>query len=153
YRRAKIGLARQAGLALAALGDVERDDVVAAPDGGDAGAEVDDDAGPLMAEDRRKEPLGVGAGTGEFVGVADAGGFELDQHLARPRPIEANRLDRQRRAGAMRDCSTYVQGLLRRFVIVANAAGACKQPPGVEYSRGSATDRVESGRRIIALRA
>ena len=109
YRRAKIGLARQAGLALAALGDVERDHVIAAPDGGDAGAEVDDDAGALMAEDRGKQALGIGAGAGELVGVADAGGFELDQHLARARPVEANRLDRQRCAGAMRDCSTNVQ--------------------------------------------
>jgi hypothetical protein len=83
--------------------------VVAAPDSGDAGAEVDDDAGAFMAEDRRKQSLWVGAGAREFVGVADTGGLELDQHLAGSRPFEANRLDRQRCAGAMRDCSTYVQ--------------------------------------------
>jgi hypothetical protein len=41
-----------------------------------------------MAEDRREQALGVGAGQGEFVGVADAGGLDLDQNLAGARPFE-----------------------------------------------------------------
>ena len=56
-RGAEIGLARQAGWALPAFRRVERDDVVALLDRGDALADIDDDAGAFMAEDRRKQPF------------------------------------------------------------------------------------------------
>ncbi len=56
--------------------------MVAGLDAGDAGADLEHHAGAFMAEDRREQPLGVGARQGEFVGVADAGGLDLDQHLA-----------------------------------------------------------------------
>jgi hypothetical protein len=48
----------------------------------DAGADIDDHARALMAEDGRENALGIGAGPGEFVGVADAGGLDLDQNFA-----------------------------------------------------------------------
>ena len=60
-RGAKVGLARQARRALPAFGRVKRNDVVAFLHRGDAGADIDDDAGALMAEDRRKQPFRVGA--------------------------------------------------------------------------------------------
>ena len=64
-----------------------------------AGADVDDDARALVAEDRREEALGIGAGERELVGVADAGGLDLDQHLAGLRAFEVDGLDGQRLAG------------------------------------------------------
>jgi hypothetical protein len=49
------------------------------------------DAGALVAEDRREQALGIGAGQLELVGVADAGRHDLDQHLALARPFERHR--------------------------------------------------------------
>jgi hypothetical protein len=49
-------------------------------------AHLQHDARALMAEDRGEQPLGVGARQGEVVGVADAGGLDLDQDLARAGP-------------------------------------------------------------------
>ena len=54
----------------------------------DALADIDDDAGALMAEDGRKQALRIGARQREFVGVADAGRLDLDQHLAGARAVE-----------------------------------------------------------------
>ncbi len=58
---------------------------------GDALADVDHDAGAFMAEDRREQPFGIGAGQRELIGVADAGGLDLDQHFAVVRPLELHR--------------------------------------------------------------
>ena len=65
-----------------------------------AGSDIDDDAGALMAEDRRKQTLGVGARKGELVGVADAGRLDLDQHFAGARAFELDRGHFKRFAGA-----------------------------------------------------
>ena len=67
---------------------------------GHAGADIDDDAGALVAEDRRKQPLRVGARQGELVGVADAGRLDLDQHLAGARAVELDGGHFERLAGA-----------------------------------------------------
>ncbi len=56
-RGAEVGLARQAGRAFAAFRRIERNDVIALLDRGDARADIDDDAGTLMAEDRRETGL------------------------------------------------------------------------------------------------
>ena len=61
-----------------------------------------------MAEDRREQPLGIGAGQREVVGVADAGRLDLDQHLARLSGRRADRLDRQRRCPALRATAARV---------------------------------------------
>jgi len=53
-----------------------------------ARADVDDHDRALMPEDRREKPLGIGAGQGEFVGVADARRLDLDQDFARPRALQ-----------------------------------------------------------------
>ena len=65
---------------------------------GHAGPDIDDDARALVAEDGREEPFGVGAGERELVGVADAGGLDLDQHLAAPGPVEVDLHDLERLA-------------------------------------------------------
>jgi hypothetical protein len=57
--------------------------------------DIDDDAGPLMAEDRRKQPLRIGARQRVGIGVADPGRLDFDQHLARFGAVEPHRLDRQ----------------------------------------------------------
>src|SRR5207249_10462719 len=95
---AQIGLAREAELALAAFGRVERNDMVALPERGDAGADIDHDAGALMAQDGREDAFRVGARERVVVGVADAGGLDLDQHLAELRALEVNGFYGQRLA-------------------------------------------------------
>ncbi len=80
-RRAQVGLPRCAGFALAAFGRVERNDVIALLDRLHAWADIDHHAGAFVAEDHGKQPFGVGAGTGEFVRMADAGG-----RASRPAP-------------------------------------------------------------------
>jgi hypothetical protein len=52
---------------------------------GHALAHLHHDARALMAEDGREQPFRVGARQREVVGVADAGGLDLDQNLARCR--------------------------------------------------------------------
>src|SRR2546426_3894216 len=58
-RAAQVRPAREAELALAALGDVERDHVVAGPETGHAGPDLLDHAAALMAEHGREEARGV----------------------------------------------------------------------------------------------
>jgi hypothetical protein len=58
---AKIGLARQTELALAAFRRVERNDVVALAQRRHTGANVNDNTRALVAEDRREQPFGIGS--------------------------------------------------------------------------------------------
>ena len=76
----------------------------------DARADVDDDARALMAEDGRKQPLGIGARKREIVGVADAGGLDLDQNLACLRAFELDGHDLERLARLDGDCGANVHG-------------------------------------------
>ena len=85
---------------------------------GDAAADIDHDAGALMAEDRREQAFGIGAGQREFVGVADAGGLDLDQHLALARSLELDGGDFQRLAGGDSDGGANVHGGLPRSHMV-----------------------------------
>ena len=109
-RGAEIGLARQAGRALPAFGRVERDDVIALLHRRDAGPDIDHDAGALMTQDRREQPFRVGAGERELVGVADAGGLDLDQHLAGLRPFEIDVHDLERLGLLQCDSGTGFHG-------------------------------------------
>jgi hypothetical protein len=59
-----------------------------------------------MAEDRGEQTLGVGARQREIVGVADAGGLDLDQDLARLGAVEVHIHDLQRLSGFERDGGT-----------------------------------------------
>ena len=79
--------------------------MIALGDAGHPAPDIDDDAGALMAEDRRKQPLGIGPGKGELVGVADPGRLDLDQHLTVFGAVELNRLDLQRLSGLESDSS------------------------------------------------
>ena len=95
-RLAQIGLAGGAVLALTALRRIQRDHVVALAKRRHARPHVDDDAGTLVAQNRREQAFRICAGQGERVGVADAGRLDLDQHFAGPRSVEIDGLDAER---------------------------------------------------------
>jgi hypothetical protein len=95
-RGAEIGLARQAGGTLPAFRRVKRNNVIAFLHAGHATSDIDHDARALMAENGRKQPLGISARQREFVGVANAGRFDLDQNFAVTGSIELNGGDFQR---------------------------------------------------------
>src|SRR5260221_7244534 len=87
-RGAEVGLAAEARLTLAAFGRVQRDDVVARLDAGDARPDLAHDARTLMAEDRREQPFAVEPVERVGIGMADAGRHDLDQDFAGLGPIE-----------------------------------------------------------------
>src|SRR5215210_4249659 len=85
---AEIGLGIEAVFTLATLGRVKRDDMIVPFQRGDARAKLAHYPGALMAHDGRKQTFGIRPGDGELIGVADAARLDLDQHLARFRPLE-----------------------------------------------------------------
>ena len=82
---AKVGLAGLAEAALAAFRRVEGDHVIAGLHAGHPGADLLHHGSALVAQDGRENALGILAGQGEGVGVANAGGHVAHQHLARLR--------------------------------------------------------------------
>src|SRR5690242_1645056 len=80
-------------------------------------SDVDDDAGPLMAEDRREQPLGVRPRQGEGVGMADPGRLDLDQDLAILWTLELHGLDRERISGLVSDSRTSLHERLPWFAM------------------------------------
>ncbi len=113
--------------------------MVALLDAGDALADIDDDAGAFMAEDRREEALGIGARQRELIGVADAGRLDLDQHLAVSRTVEVDLHDLQRLSGGDSDSGAgFHQAVPPRqsteFQVVADLLslpGEAKCPPAL----------------------
>ena len=77
------------------------------------GADIDHDAGALVAEDRREQPLRVVARQRELVGVADAGRLDLDQHLAGLRAFELDRASPRAACRAERHGGANVHGAPR----------------------------------------
>jgi hypothetical protein len=98
-RSAQVGLAAEAAFALPAFRRVERDHVVADRDTGHAGPDFHDHARALVAQDRREQPFGVQAVQRVGIGVADARGLDLDQHLSGARTFEVHLHDLQRLLG------------------------------------------------------
>ena len=92
---AKIRLARQTELALAAFRRVERNDMVVLAQRRHTGANVDNDAGTFVAEDRREQSFGIGPRQRVVVRVTNAGRLDLNQHLAGTRSVEIDVFDRQ----------------------------------------------------------
>ena len=90
--------------------------MIADLDAGHATTDLDDDARPLVTQNRREEAFGVLAGERELVGVADAGRLDLDHDLAGAGPLELDRLDGERFSCSMSDGSANLHGfLLIRF--------------------------------------
>jgi tetratricopeptide (TPR) repeat protein len=79
--------------------DLLRDDMIARRHGRDAAPHFAHDPCALMAEDGGKEAFGVKTIERVGVGVADAGGLDLDQHLAGARALQVDGFDGQRGAG------------------------------------------------------
>ena len=96
---AQVGLAAQARLTLAAFRRVQRNDVIADRDRGHARPHFDHHARALVPQDRGEDALGVQPVQRIGVGMADAGGLDLDQHLAGARPLQIDLDDLQRTFG------------------------------------------------------
>ena len=79
-----------------------------------AGSDLADDAGALMAEDGRKDAFRIGARERELVGVADAGGHDLDEDFAGLRTVKLYGRNLQRFAGLDRQCCANVHIFLPR---------------------------------------
>src|SRR5216683_7682853 len=102
-RGAQVRSAGEAGRALAAFRNVERDHMVAEAQRTHARADFGHHARSLMAEDRRKKALGVLARERVSVGMTYATRLDLDQHLALSGSVEIDGLDLERGAGLVCD--------------------------------------------------
>ena len=76
----------------------------------DAVADTDDDTGAFVAEDRRRIAGRIGARGRVQVGVADAAGLQLHEHLTPLRLGEIDLLHLQRRAEFLQDCGPHLHG-------------------------------------------
>lgn len=135
---AEVGLPGEAVFALAAFGGVERNDVVAFFQRCHTRSDLDDDAGAFVAEDRRKNPFGVGAGAGEFVGMADSCRLDFNHDLTGLGAIEFDGGDFERFACLKGDSGAYIHvlflnlGLKFRSCAVFNAAPRFRRlPPSI----------------------
>ncbi len=130
-RRAQIGLARQARLALPAFRRVQRNDVIALLQRSHAAADVDDDAGAFVTEDHREQAFGIRARARELIGVADAGRLDLDEHFAGARSVEIDGGDFERLAGGISDCGL---GLHRSTLAAECATAAVRACSGMRFA-------------------
>src|SRR6202167_3513902 len=103
-RGAQIGLLAEAAFALAAFGGVERDHVIAGLHRGDARADLPDDAGALMAEDRGENSFAVQTIQRIGIGVTDARRLDLDKDFASLWTIQVEFDDLKRLFCLERDC-------------------------------------------------
>ncbi len=93
---AEIGLARRAEIALAALGRIKGNDVIADLHGRYAGTDFLDDAAAFMPEYRRERAFGILPRQRESIRMAYAGRNEPYQNLTCFRPLQIDFFDRQR---------------------------------------------------------
>src|SRR4029077_281100 len=95
---AEIRPPRETELAVAALGDIERDHVVADGQRPDPGTDLLHHAGALVSQNRRKESRRIAAAHRVGVGVAHARRGEPHEALARLRSVEIDVVDLERPA-------------------------------------------------------
>jgi hypothetical protein len=62
--------------------------MIAFAQAGDAGANVDDDSGAFVAQNRRKQALRISARTRKLIRVANAARLDLHQDLARSGSVQ-----------------------------------------------------------------
>src|SRR5471030_970602 len=103
---AVIGLAREAKLAFAAFGRVQRNHVVAYFQRRHAGTDFLDNAAALVAKDHRKQSLRIGAGQGERIGVAYPGRDDAHEYFTDLGSSDIDLLDRKRLASFPGDGGT-----------------------------------------------
>ncbi|MGY3457401.1 hypothetical protein ACVWW5_002851 [Bradyrhizobium sp. LM3.4] len=112
---AEIGLLAEAAFALPAFRRVERDDVVARLHRGHARTDLANDAGALMAQDRREDSFAVEAVERVGVGVADARRLDLDQDFADLRSFQIDLHYLERLLGFESDGGTCLHRKLLKF--------------------------------------
>ncbi|KAG0776271.1 hypothetical protein G6F22_012693 [Rhizopus arrhizus] len=126
HGHAQVGLAALAEQALATLGGVQRNHVVARLDAGHALAHLHHDARAFMAQHHREQAFRIVAGQGERIGVAHTGVGDLHQHFALLRRGDVDLDDLQRLAGTKGDGGTGLLGwLLQRQAVTGCAAQRC----------------------------
>lgn len=76
-----------------------------------AGADVDHHTGAFVTQNRREGTFWVFTRQGELVGMAQAGGLDLNQHLAFARAIQLHGFDGKGFAGFKSHGSTDVHGV------------------------------------------
>jgi hypothetical protein len=107
---AEIGLVRGAAFALTAFGRVERDHMIVRFDAGHALSHLHHHTGTFVTQDDGEEAFGIGAGTGELVGVANPGGFDLNQHFPGMGTLQVHFLHNQGLTRAIGDSSAAFHG-------------------------------------------
>ena len=93
-------------MALTAFRGVERDHMIAGLQRGDAFAHFNHNTRAFVAEDGGEQPLWVGTGAGEFVGVAQACGLDFHQNFTGLGAFEVHFHNFQGLAGFQRDGGT-----------------------------------------------
>jgi hypothetical protein len=85
----------------------------------------------LVPEDHREQTFRIGARARELVGVTHAGRLQLDQHLARFRPLQVHRFDDERLALLIRNgcLGLHGGGQYRRPGLDAGNLTAIERPP------------------------
>ena len=73
-----------------ALGCVQRYDMVTLLESGHTRPHIDHNAGALVAQNGREDAFRVRARQGVVIGMANAGGLDLDQHLAKAGAVQVN---------------------------------------------------------------
>ena len=94
----------QAVIALAALGRVERDHVIADLQRLDARADLDHHAGAFVPENRGERTFGIITGEREGIGVTHTARLDLHQDLSGSWPLEVNLDNFKRLASGKSDC-------------------------------------------------
>jgi hypothetical protein len=114
--------------------------MVADLDRGHPRPDLDHHPGALMAQHRGEQAFGIQTVEGVGVGVADARGLDLDQHLARLGPLQVQFHDLERRLGCEGDGGAGLHG---RFLdgsdLIDRLDGACR---AVNAGRDDAPPRV-----------
>lgn len=82
HGNAQVGFTALAEQTFATFGGVERNNVIARLDTGNAFAHFNNDTGPFMTQHNREHAFGVFARQRECIGMADTGVGDLDQHFA-----------------------------------------------------------------------
>src|SRR5258707_13103335 len=90
---------RRARLTLPPFGRVQRNDMIALAQAGDAGPYVDDYPGAFVAQYRRKQALRIRARSRKLIGVTDPAGLDFHQDFARSGPVQIHGDDLEGFAG------------------------------------------------------
>ena len=85
--------------------------MIARREAGDTGADLADNASTLMPQNGREHPFRISPRQGEGIGMTDAGGHDLDKHLAGARHVEIDLHDFKGLAGFNGNCGTGLHDL------------------------------------------